>query len=572
MQHIKQQKQNQEVMTNTEISRGGSRSVPNTITSTNKNTNTNTNNHTTINTGNKTTRTNSPQVVKGETQQKRQRHHSHSHQKTVDTNMDTTMENTDIHIDNYRQEDEQAVLQRQQSGNDRDNSDDNGNGNGHMDGSTNHSDSTSASTSASTSSSCSSSSRASSRANTPSNLESDASSSSVSASSSLQTTSIKAPPTNVATSSSSSTAKTTIVNTTTTSPTIANIPPLRKDVPVESLLPSYLDGFVQYSHDDFFVSSYFEPLLIAQLMCEGFLPISTSRYLLPKLHEERCVIYPLQQQQNQKDQKQKQQQQQQQQPKQKNQLHKKQKNQKEQNNKPQSCIHVSKSTKKKLKRFTFSINQDFDGVVAGCHKQHGIAWLYPQIVASFKFMHEKTKISTKMDTTSDSNVSGNGHPGSNGDSNIKHEHKNQQTQRRQQGRGIAARLIPSQNVCQVKLYSIEVWNQQTGKLVGGELGYSIGTIYTSLTGFSNEDSAGSVQLATLGKILSLSGYEMWDLGMSLDYKLKLGAKGMKRIDFIHCVKEMRVKSPCDVRSDGVELSCEEKLNCKDIFDMDEWKC
>ena len=40
-------------------------------------------------------------------------------------------------------------------------------------------------------------------------------------------------------------------------------------VPVASLLPSYLEGFVQHSHDDFFVSPYFEPQLLAQLMCEG---------------------------------------------------------------------------------------------------------------------------------------------------------------------------------------------------------------------------------------------------------------------------------------------------------------
>merc|ERR1739844_860360 len=89
----------------------------------------------------------------------------------------------------------------------------------------------------------------------------------------------------------------------------------------------------------------------------------------------------------------------------------------------------------------------------------------------------------------------------------------------------------------VGLYSIEVWNAQTGQLAGGELGYTIGTIYTSLTGFSREDSAGSVQLATLGKILCMSGFEMWDLGMGLDYKTHLGAKTMERIDFVDRVKE-----------------------------------
>ena len=38
---------------------------------------------------------------------------------------------------------------------------------------------------------------------------------------------------------------------------------------METLLPSYLSSFVQHSHDDYFISPYFEPELIAQLMSEG---------------------------------------------------------------------------------------------------------------------------------------------------------------------------------------------------------------------------------------------------------------------------------------------------------------
>ena len=96
-----------------------------------------------------------------------------------------------------------------------------------------------------------------------------------------------------------------------------------------ALLPRYLYPLVRHYHDDFYVSRSFEPRLIVQLMSEGFLPIATNGYLLPKLHIERCVL----------------------------QLN------------PESKLHIAKSTRKKAKRFLLSVNECFDEVVAGCHNQ-----------------------------------------------------------------------------------------------------------------------------------------------------------------------------------------------------------
>ena len=91
----------------------------------------------------------------------------------------------------------------------------------------------------------------------------------------------------------------------------------------------------------------------------------------------------------------------------------------------------------------------------------------------------------------------------------------------------------------VRLYSIEIWNVESGQLVGGELGYSVGGIYSSLTGYSDEESAGSVQLTALGCLLTRCGFEYWDLGMDLDYKRRLGAQLMPRDEFVANVKRTR---------------------------------
>lgn len=68
-------------------------------------------------------------------------------------------------------------------------------------------------------------------------------------------------------------------------------------------------------------------------MSEGFLPIATRAgtrgYLLPKLHVERCVLRLS----------------------------------------PESDLHVGRSTRKKGRRFLLSVNERFDAVVAGCHRQ-----------------------------------------------------------------------------------------------------------------------------------------------------------------------------------------------------------
>jgi len=305
-------------------------------------------------------------------------------------------------------------------------------------------------------------------------------------------------------------------------------------------IPHYLSNVVFPYHGDFCYTSAFHPRLLSQLMAEGFLPIATSlnaptndddddsggtntaTYLiLPKLHVERCVIRL--------------------QPPNSNDL------------------HIAKSARKKAKRFTLTINQAFDAVIAGCRHQHGShCWLYPPLVAVFSAMFHETK---------------NGYD----NNNRTHTHT-------------TATVLTTDGVlvaCPVRLYSIEVWNAETGKLAAGELGYTVNGIYTSLTGFAAQDSAGSVQLVTLGSLLCQHGFAWWDLGMEMDYKRHLGAKLMPRDEFVRQVHDLRQSARRGIQSEQEDDSppaaqsaaeqCDRwklpvsatRVNCKQI--LDEWR-
>jgi hypothetical protein len=65
-----------------------------------------------------------------------------------------------------------------------------------------------------------------------------------------------------------------------------------------------------------------------------------------------------------------------------------------------------------------------------------------------------------------------------------------------------------------------------GMVVAGELGFLVGTTYTSLTGAYTMDGAGTVQLAVLQALLHLSGVTVWDLGMAMGYKKRVLGAGM----------------------------------------------
>ncbi|CAK4083860.1 unnamed protein product [Aphanomyces euteiches] len=113
----------------------------------------------------------------------------------------------------------------------------------------------------------------------------------------------------------------------------------------EEFVPPHLRRLMWHSHRDFWVSQCVDPVFVAAVMHAGFLPIATLHrqqfYLLPKMHEERCVMDP-------------------------------------------TRLHIPKQIRKKAKGYRLTINQAFDRVVQGCHNQHGVSWLFPPIVTAFR--------------------------------------------------------------------------------------------------------------------------------------------------------------------------------------------
>lgn len=92
------------------------------------------------------------------------------------------------------------------------------------------------------------------------------------------------------------------------------------------------------------------------------------------------------------------------------------------------------------------------------------------------------------------------------------------------------------------LFTTELIDTQTDKLVAGEIGYITHNVYTSLSGFHDKDktysSCGTLQLVMLARHLEEQGERFWNLGHPyMDYKSDLGAKILKRADFITRWKE-----------------------------------
>jgi len=158
-------------------------------------------------------------------------------------------------------------------------------------------------------------------------------------------------------------------------------------------------------------------------------------------------------------------------------------------------IHVGRQSRKKSAQFRLSVNEAFDEVVRMLMEhtfthEAGDCWLTPAFAKLYKAVNQ----------------------------------------------------LPDHARRGVRFYSVELWHKASGKLAAGEIGYTVGSIYSSCTGFALKKEfpgSGTLQLCALGRLLRRCGFQLWDLGMEMDYKKELGGKVRPRASWIACVRKLR---------------------------------
>lgn len=149
-------------------------------------------------------------------------------------------------------------------------------------------------------------------------------------------------------------------------------------------------------------------------------------------------------------------------------------------------LHISKKIKKLLNKndFTFTINTNLPLLIQNIQSHHKSNWL----------TNEYYEILKKLKEYKDPNID-------------------------------------------FELLSIELWNKSKTILIAGEIGYKIGSIYTSLTGFCLKDKKynnfGKLQMVLLAFHLKKNNFSFWNLGHPyMQYKFDLGAITYSRKAFL----------------------------------------
>jgi Leu/Phe-tRNA-protein transferase len=143
-------------------------------------------------------------------------------------------------------------------------------------------------------------------------------------------------------------------------------------------------------------------------------------------------------------------------------------------------LHIKRSIRRFLPRYELRFDTDFDFILDRCLAIHGTDWLTEPLVTAIREIRRKSHTAA---------------------------------------RSAAVRPV-----------SFGVYRD--GVLRAGEFGILCGRVYTSYSGYYDEDNAGTVQLVLLTRYLEDHGFAFFDLGMPLDYKSDLGAIDIDPFQFV----------------------------------------
>ena len=147
-------------------------------------------------------------------------------------------------------------------------------------------------------------------------------------------------------------------------------------------------------------------------------------------------------------------------------------------------LHIKRSIKPFLSRYELRFDPDFETIVNKCLATHGQGWLTPSLVRSLFLLREQPGRESPL-------------------------------------------LVPTEFPRPVSfgLY-------RNGELRAGELGVICGRVYTSYSGYKEENNAGTVQMILMAQALEEAGFAFLDFGMPLDYKTDLGARDITPEEFV----------------------------------------
>jgi Leu/Phe-tRNA-protein transferase len=149
-------------------------------------------------------------------------------------------------------------------------------------------------------------------------------------------------------------------------------------------------------------------------------------------------------------------------------------------------LHVKKSIQRFLGQYELHFNEDFEFILDHCVHIHGDGWLTPPLVDAIKEIRRTAGAGTNI----------------------------------------------------VRPVSFGLY--RNGELVAGEFGIIVGKVYTSYSGYYDEDNAGTVQLIKTTRWLEDNGFAFFDLGMPLDYKADLGAVDISPERFVELFRSAKM--------------------------------